>query len=180
MWRPRRPTSSSSSSSDGGWAAFDLKHRQKQGLLPPNDNNDPFPPISLSPSPLVLSRPPKPFSSLVLRDSSSSVINNAANTALPVTVAQNNHLQDNIDSFTTAHDHIHKANATSQSEYPTDDGAKPKPINIMGSINSVPIEPEWEDDEHDVYLTHRKHALQTMRYKYYNTILLFTWIVFLV
>lgn len=176
MWRPRRPSSSSSSSSDGGWAAFDLKHRQKQGLLPPNDNNDPFPPISLSPSPPLLSRPPRPFSSLVPCDSSSSMINNAPNPAQPATVAQNNnHLQDNVDSFTTAHDHIHKPNTISHADYPTDDGNKTKSItvNIMGSINSVPIEPEREDDDHDVYLTHRKYALQSMRYIYYNTIITF-------
>lgn len=177
MWRPRRQ--SPSSSSDGGWAAFDLKHRQKQGLVPPpNDNNDPFPPLMSPAAPTVPSRPPcRPFSSLlVLRDSSpppasSSVTNNsnnaaaaAANTALPVTVAHDNHyhrLRGNVDGFTAAH-HVSE-------RHPTDDDgidSKHRPMHVIGgcSFNSVPIEPEWEDDDHDVYLTHRKHALRTMRY----------------
>ncbi|PON35588.1 Smr domain containing protein [Parasponia andersonii] len=35
---------------------------------------------------------------------------------------------------------------------------------LMNRLNSVPIEPEWEDeDDDDVYLRHRKEALRTMR-----------------
>ena len=33
---------------------------------------------------------------------------------------------------------------------------------ILGPIKSIPIEPEWEED--DVYLSHRKDAIRFMRY----------------
>ena len=33
---------------------------------------------------------------------------------------------------------------------------------ILGHMNSIPIEPEWEED--DVYLSHRKDAIRFMRY----------------
>lgn len=40
------------------------------------------------------------------------------------------------------------------------DAATPK--LTLGSLESVPVEPEWEED--DVYLRHRKDALRMMRY----------------
>jgi hypothetical protein len=32
---------------------------------------------------------------------------------------------------------------------------------ILGHLKSIPVEPEWEED--DVYLSHRKNALRMMR-----------------
>lgn len=36
--------------------------------------------------------------------------------------------------------------------------------SIQNLLNSVPVEPEWEDD--DIYISNRKDALRTMRYEF--------------
>lgn len=59
-----------------------------------------------------------------------------------------NHLQDNKE-------HLENRNASSDVG-----NLKCK----MDLLNSVPVEPEWEDD--DIYISHRKDALKTMRYDY--------------
>lgn len=51
-------------------------------------------------------------------------------------------------------------NASSDQKLPDDDNLRCK----IGLLNSVPVEPEWEEEEDDIYIRHRKDALKTMRY----------------
>lgn len=161
MWKPQRRRDSGSGSD--GWTAFDLKHRQKQGSVPPNHNScDPFPPVAPPPHHLLpkpTSLTPRPFSSLLPQtqtqthsDSSSATatgsLNNDPKHHLHHTFTR--HVDMDMD-MEAVHD-IHDATADSS------------PVSGHSKISSLPVESEWDGDRHqDLYLTLRKDAFTTIR-----------------
>ncbi|BBH05629.1 Small MutS Related domain-containing protein [Prunus dulcis] len=204
----------------GGWAAFDLKQRQKQGLEPQTDT-DHFPPIlttfpSLHPCENVSRNNDlsgRPFSCVLHPvDFPTSTENRDGKRPLLYGDCSGTSMEDNgsskkkiMDLYPWADDSliedimaavgIYQSDKTKHTSFPLESAADIAGLNstfekcleenniellnahdfcgkklpddaatmklTLGSLESVPVEPEWEED--DVYLRHRKDALRMMR-----------------
>ena len=158
----------------GGWAAFDRDHRRVWLV---DDAFDPFPPLRLANSNNGNGN------GNVSSSSSSSSPRPWAwawpwpNNNIPTvsTVSAQSHTKNQTSSLPTTTTSTSIANTSivntkSQPKHHSPSpSASPHVCDSSGAcFKSVPIEPEWEDDDDDdVYLTHRKEALRTTRYLLY-------------
>ena len=76
---------------------------------------------------------------------------------IPIHSSVVGHIKDNDKD-------LEDRNASSVEKLSDDDNVRSK----LGLLNSVPVQPEWEED--DIYLSHRKDALKTMRFERYPSI----------
>lgn len=166
-----------------GWAAFDRDQRRKQGLQPQNqnDNDDPFPPLA-STSTSTSSSSNYKLKELyswadhsLIQDVMAALDDDVhrASTLLDAMVpSTSTHKRNTTHVSTTENNHKTNTTVTSHIAQVLKDNSGGEELSeedmkrIMERLNSVPLEPEWEDnaDGDDVYLRHRKEALRTMRY----------------
>ena len=161
-----------------GWAAFDRDQRRKQKeTLHPQNDHDPFPPLPSSSStsthaPAFLSYNIKVKElhswadhSLIQAvdddpDKTNTCVAASSTRTHPETTNTNTYVatETNPESTNTA-PLVQLKDSSFQFELSED------MKRIMERLKTLPIEPEWEDDnDNDVYLRHRKQALRTMRY----------------